>query len=223
MNADLCVGFSKSDWEALAPSLGSNDDKAWALGVGVFERRMQERFFRPIDALITADTKPDLTGNRDADHCIPGFAIVALCCLLIESLQSFREEAMPTDEPKEPCTYPTGHCIRPVPGTNQQFTAFLQHATFNGAFNKLITKAFMHGIRNGILHEAETRKWVIWREEPKGSIVQPEDDGYALNRTLFYDAIKSEFATYLHELRNPTNGERRKRFLKKMNDLVHES
>ena len=53
-------------------------------------------------------------------------------------------------------------------------------------------KRFVRGVRNGIFHEAETRKWVIWREEPAGEIAAQEDDGYALNRSLFYAAAEKE-------------------------------
>jgi hypothetical protein len=81
----------------------------------------------------------------------------------------------------------------------------------------------VHGIRNGILHEAETRKWVIWRHEPAGKIVAPEEDGFALNRTLFYEAVKNEFESYLRELGDPTNEDLRERFKEKMDDLSEEA
>ena len=78
----------------------------------------------------------------------------------------------------------------------------------------------MRDIRNGILHEAETRKWVIWRDEPRGRIVEKEQDGLALNRTLFYNAVKQEFESYLEELRSPSSDALRNRFKKKMNDVA---
>jgi hypothetical protein len=52
-----------------------------------------------------------------------------------------------------------------------------------------------------------------------GYLVAEEQDGFALNRTLFYNAIKSEFESYLQELREQSNGELRQRFKKKMNDI----
>jgi hypothetical protein len=64
VKADLCFGFSSSDWESLVRRLDS-DESAWAEAIGVFERRMKERFFSCIDALVKADTKPDL---RPRDH-----------------------------------------------------------------------------------------------------------------------------------------------------------
>ena len=54
-------------------------------------------------------------------------------------------------------------------------------------------------------------------------MVQPLEDGYALNRTMFYEAVKQEFESYLKDLRDPINGEFRERFKKKMKDICKES
>ncbi len=116
MNADLCFKFSKSNWEALCPGLHRNDEAAWTKAIDVFEKRMKQRFFSCIDALEKADTKPpDQNPSQAAtdDDCVPGFAIVALCCLLIETLQRFREEVPPLGDPPEPCSFPQGACIKP--------------------------------------------------------------------------------------------------------------
>jgi hypothetical protein len=86
-----------------------------------------------------------------------------------------------------------------------------------------MARSFVHGVRNGIFHEAETRGWVIWREEPPGQILAREDGRYVLNRTEFYHALKAEFRGYVAELRDPSNSELRTRFKKKMSDIVKES
>lgn len=223
MKAELCIGFSSTDWENLSHKL-DHDENAWSQAIGVFERRMKERFFSCIDALVQADTKPDLhPGVPGNDHCIPGFSIMALCCLIIETLQGF-QEAPTVSNPTGPCEFPKKPCIKPSPGTNEQFRKFLLLPAFGGAFsNNDAASKFLRGIRNGILHEAETRKWVIWRSEPHEQILAPEQDGYALNRTLFYNAVKKEFESYLEELRNPAKKELRQRFRTKMHDLCKET
>ena len=227
MNADLCFRFNKNEWKDLTCKLNGGDQEAWAKAIAVFERRIRERFLSCIDALIDADTKPDLLASADpppAKVCIPGFSIVALCCLLIETLQDFREEGSPATKPVGPCTYPKGQCIKPPPGTNEQFRKFLQRPAFDNSFKDTkVANSFLRGIRNGILHEAETRKWVIWRDEPEGKIVDKEDDGFALNRSLFYAAIKQEFDSYLQELRDPGNETLRTRFKQKMDNLEKEA
>lgn len=82
---------------------------------------------------------------------------------------------------------------------------------------------FVSGIRNGILHGAETRKWVIWRDEPADKIAAPEEDGFALNRSLFYAAVQKDFESYLRELRDRTKEDLRKRFKEKMDDLCRKT
>lgn len=171
MNSDLCFGFSVQDWKLLLPRLHQGDEDAWSIAIGVFERRMTERYFSCIEALEYADTKPDvakadatqspgapeLDTTEERHECIPGFAIVGLCCLLIESIQEFREERERMNTEQGPCTFPQGRCIAPSSGTNERFKAFLRHPAFNGVFSEDLAKEFCNGIRNGIMHQAETR------------------------------------------------------------------
>jgi len=127
--------------------------------------------------------------------------------------------------PEARCSYPNGPCIKvPQTTTADAFKAFLRRPAFGGAFaDEPIATSFVNGVRNGILHEAETRNWVIWRSEPEDQIVAKEGEGYALNRSTFYRALKDDFAEYLAELRNPESVDLRSRFRKKMNDMAKEA
>lgn len=223
MKVDICFRFSSTDWGTLVNRL-DHDESAWAEAVGVFERRMKERFLSCIEALAKVDTRPDQSGSNASpeEDCIPGFSIMALCCLLIETLQGFQENAASTAQSGQ-CTYPAGPCVKPSPDTTGQFVKFLRRPAFGAAFAEdRIAKSFVRGIRNGILHEAETRKWAIWRDRPS-TLVAPREDGHALNRTMFFEAVKQEFQCYLKDLRSPANGDLRERFKKKMNDICKES
>ncbi|MFQ5829494.1 MAG: hypothetical protein ACE5JD_10115 [Candidatus Methylomirabilia bacterium] len=238
----ICRGFTDEQWKRLRKRLGGrdgqiyNDETAWGCAVDVFERRMRERFLSCIEALEKADsqlekevapgapaecsTLPKDNGKRIV---VPGFAVVALCCLLIETLQSFREAPEQPAQVVGPCSYPRGRCIRLPSSTRDLFIKFLQLPAFHGEFDdRKIAKRFVQGIRNGILHEAETRRWLIWRGEPQGRIVEPLGNRYALNRTGFYRALKTEFEKYLQELRDPAKQQQRERFVKKMDDVVRE-
>jgi len=232
----MCRGFTNEQWRGLRGRLGVDDGAAWTCAVEVFERRIRERFLSSIEALADADSRLDVdtlpgappdcsTLPQDGRErvVVPGFAIMALCCLLIETLQSFREAPGEPAEAHGPCTYPTGACIRPVTSTTEQFKKFLRLPAFGGAFDDdRIARDFVRGVRNGILHEAETLGWVIWRDEPEGRILQPQGDGYVLNRSEFHRALKAEFQKYLQELRRLPDGPMRDRFVKKMNDVERE-
>jgi hypothetical protein len=199
----ICRGFTDRQWPALRQRLDNNDESAWQCAVDVFERRIRERFLTSIEALAAADTRSDVdvqTGApsdcsslpRDAAPVVvPGFAIMALCCLLIDTLQSFRVKPDAMEPVTGPCLYPSGPCIRPASSTTEQFKRFLRLPAFRGEFDEdKVATQFVRGIRNGILHEAETRRWVVWRDEPLDRIVDREDGVYAVNRTAFYRALK---------------------------------
>jgi hypothetical protein len=238
----ICRGFTVAQWQTLHKRLInrdgtiSDDQEAWRCAIEVFERRIHERFLSCIEALETADSKSDISLADEAPaDCstlpqsngivVPGFAIMALCCLLAETLQSFRCKTEMPQKPEGRCSYPDGPCIRvPQTTTADAFKAFLRRPAFGGAFaNEQIASSFVNGVRNGILHEAETRNWVIWRSEPENQIVAEEGKGYALNRGAFYQALKHDFADYLADLRNPKSLDLRARFRKKMNDTVKEA
>src|SRR5262249_45836931 len=144
---------------------------------------------------------------------------------LAETLQSFRCKQEMPPKPEEPCSYPKGPCLSiPQTTTADAFKAFLRRSAFNGAFaDEQIASSFINGVRNGILHEAETRRWIICRSAPKNQIVAKHGEGYVLNRGAFYRVLKADFTESLGDLQNLNSTELRLRFRKKMNDVVRES
>ena len=230
----ICRGFTDEQWKTLRKRLDGLDETAWSCAIEIFERRIRERFLSCIEALMNADSKqnvsvpsgapPDcatLPDDGGTPVVIPGFSITALCCLLAETLQGFRETPPAKPAILGPCSYPIGQCIKP--STTDQFREFLRRPAFRNEFDdERVAKQFVNGIRNGIFHEAETRGWVIQRDQPAGRTVTREGNRYTLNRSEFYKALKVEFSVYLKELRNPDNLQLRSRFLKKMTKIVKE-
>jgi hypothetical protein len=240
----ICRGYTDEHWKRLRPKLDVDppDANAWNEAITVFECRIRERFLTSIDALERADSGPATdvkTGSdpslpHDAGQAVvPGFAIMALCSLLIETLQAFREG--PTGGERDlfkPFLRLPAFCSqlveklqrlreRPTGGKRDPFKPFLRLPAFGIAFvNDAVASAFVGGIRNGIFHEAETRRWAIRRTEPMGKLVERDGDGYVLNRTAFCVALKIEFDGYLAELRDASKGDRRRRFLEKMDGIV---
>jgi len=230
----ICRGFTDEQWKMLRTRLDEGDEAAWTCAIEVFERRIKERFVSCIDTLMEADSKlsvsiapgapadcstlPDDGGKRVV---VPGFSMMALCCLLAETLQGFRETSPAKPAAVGPCTYPTGQCIKP--STTDQFREFLRRPAFRNEFDdEKVAKKFVNGVRNGIFHEAETRGWVIQRDRPEGHILVQKGKRYALNRSEFYKALKTEFDLYVKDLRDPANSQLRSRFVKKMTDIAKE-
>lgn len=170
----ICRGFTDEQWRELRKRLIrdgriQDDEAAWNCAVDVFERRIRERFLSCIDALEKADSGPEsdidtdelrrvppdcstLPNDNGQQIVVPGFTIMALCCLLIETLQSFREPSIFPSPVTGPCSYPKGACIRPQSSTTGLFKEFLRLPAFYGAFKEdKIANQFVKGIRNGIL------------------------------------------------------------------------
>jgi hypothetical protein len=207
----ICRGFGDKDWEELSKRLvrgnviqGNEND--WQRAVEIFERRMRERFFSSIDALekislqryevLGDEANPDRP-LPDAGLTTPGFAIMALCCPLIDTLQFFRVGEAPLTQPQG-CPRPE-KCASAHPSTRQAFIAFLKECL---SFSPDDAKAFADGIRNGIVHQAETRGWLIWRDGPRNKVVAKEGELFVLNRTLFCNELRKWFDNYLTRLRD---------------------
>lgn len=216
---ELCAGFTSEQWRTeLRPNLDADNPAMWDKAIGVFERRMRERFFRCIDMLLKADD-----ASRDTGIVRPGFSIMALCCLLVETLQSFYEGGRNTNAGvvAEPCTYPTGRCAK-EPSTARAFKDFLKGSPhFKGDFRtSQICGDFANDVRNALLHEAETRGgWLITRMVPPDQILVIYHHGYKLNRTNFYRALRKEFDDYVVKLRDTSQEVLRKNFLRKMDSI----
>lgn len=239
-STQICRGFTDVQWKELRrrlihDSTIQNDEDAWKCAITVFERRIEERFLSCIESLQDADSRWDVEvdPNAPADcsslikiengHAcvVPGFAVMALCCLLMETLQSFIRRPAPGPQPAGPCRYPKGNCIKQGPTTNQILGEFLQRPSFKGEFSSVkVSKSFVKGIRNGILHNAKTRNWLIWRNEPHGHIVGREGRQHCLNRIEFYEALKKEFNDYVRELHDPLKSDLRRAFIDGMDSVV---
>jgi hypothetical protein len=216
---ELCAGFTSQQWQTeLRPHLDADNPTMWERAIGVFERRTKERFFRCIDELLKADE-----ARTENEIIRPGFSVMALCCLLVETLQSFYEGGRNTNTGVVAghCTYPAGRCAK-EPSTARAFKDFLKKSRyFKEDFrNSKICGDFANDVRNALLHEAETRGgWLITRTVPAERILLHIKNGYRLNRTNFYQALHKEFDNYLAELRDASQNARRENFLKKMDSI----
>lgn len=197
---------------------------------------MKERFFSEIELLLAC-------GKTDSRSIVPGFAIMALCCILVETLQAFYEGhiMVPPEMPEGPCSYPDGNCLKTAPAvetiekcsfpdsscvrtppTARSFAHFLRDSPHFADFNGRARNSFSIQIRNGLLHDAETRGgWLIRESDPSKKILERRGQYYVLNRTRFYKALNAEFGDYLTRLGQSTNGTLRENFIKKMDSICH--
>jgi len=184
---ELAIGWPLSRVDSI---LNTADKECLA---SMIQQRYKERFFEPIRTLRTAPRH--FRGY--------GFAIMALCSLLIESLQSYRY-GLPTTYLGEysslasfnpPSEYEIPIAERKT-GT-EAFKDFFSFGLHETLFPGVDGDIFHSAIRNGLLHQAQTKGgWKIkigqsqlWNAHNK-----------VLDRDKFADALIGAFNQYVEEL-----------------------
>jgi hypothetical protein len=187
----IAPGIDAAKWRGL--QLDDPDNNDWATAVDIFEARLQERYIEPADFLIASETNQPPFKRRF------GFTILAIDCLLVETLEAFIEGLEDTDGKSK-------QTFRTFLRTRDQFAA---EFTSDDLANK-----FYKQFRCGILHQAETggdsKVWSV------GPLLRTEGSAMIVNRNKFHECVKGEFQKYLSELRDPKNADLRKNFRKKM-------
>ena len=177
--------YTKEDYLALNLMLNSSDD-TWEQAICIFEDRIRGRFIDQIKLMSN-----DLNGN--------GFSIMAINCLLVETLLHFRSGKART----------TGYDY-------QRFLIFL----FGSDIDPTIAERFYHGVRCGILHSAETGKDIALSFQDEKVFL--ERDGYLyISLDRFFDRLEGYFDHYLWELRCGNSTNLRKKFIKRMKSLCN--
>ena len=116
--------YTVEDWK----TIDFSTEEDWHKAISIFEDRIRGRFLDLIHAIKS--------------RTYAGFAVLALDCLLIETLQQFRE-----GEPETPPRMSTKYFIR-----------FLTETSFRDFFDEKTACMFYDQIRNGILHQAEVKE-----------------------------------------------------------------
>jgi hypothetical protein len=132
-----------------------------------------------------------------------GFTIFAIDCLLIETLQAFREGL--TDSKNK---------------SREMFVRFLTTSEgFRKHFSKDQATSFYYDFRCGILHQAEVMGPSLLFSV--GLLKGKKADGTPyINRTKVHEYLKDDIQRYSEELRNPKNSELRKNFRAKMDFIA---
>src|SRR6266568_3318145 len=136
-------------------------------------RRFQERYLRPI-------SRPNVK------H---GFTMMAVACLMVEALESFRRGWPDT-------RYKSEHAFCSFFDAHARFAPFRRHAS-----------NFYKGVRCGILHQAETTLgWRIRRDAPR--LLTIASGIRTINATMFVIALRDTLKEYRDRLKTaPWDGE----------------
>jgi hypothetical protein len=157
--------YRKSDWDKLA----FNSEEDWKAAIDIVEDRIEGRFIKWIDQIESSR--------------FSGFAVVALDCLLLETIHGFQQGSSTMN-------------------TKAPYLAILPSTELG--FDKTTAESFIENIRNGIIHDAETRgKWLIEMSRPATGVVERDSFGnHVLNRTHFHSGLKNVLNHWLQRLRS---------------------
>jgi hypothetical protein len=170
---EIAPGVEAGKWQALRLDDPAGPDGPEA--IRILEARIHERFIDPVDHLITAEEARPVMERRF------GFAVLAVDCLLIETLGAFLK-GLPDTVGKSEATFCEFLTTRPL---------------FKDEFTPERAKRFYKEFRCGILHQAEiggdSRVWSV------GPMLQDDGRRIIVNRNKFHESLKNEFQTYLVE------------------------
>lgn len=195
--------WTTQDWQ---DAKNAND---WNTMYLIFKNRLEYRYFIAVDELVKAD--------RAQPSRRFGFSIMALDCLLIETLAQFYQGIKTSYDAR--CE--KGHKL----SNTEFYVDFLcrNSLKLKDKFDDQNARLFYKTIRCGILHQGETTggsKIVSTGAE----IIQltPSSDGIIINRDLFHEYLKEEeYKTYCDILEANNPEEYRKNLIRKMDYICH--
>ena len=182
--------YRKSHWQE---ALEKND---WERMVEIFKDRIEGRFLKPV-RLIAKD--------RDIGE-FSGFSIMALDCLIIETLNQFYSGKDETE------------------GEHRKaFWSFFKGSEFfKDHFSRKKAFTFYSHYRCGLLHQAQTKRKSVVRMDQETMIRSVESDiliGLVVDRLRFHEALEKEIQSYMDRLRigGEEHSRLRENFVTKMN------
>lgn len=181
--------YSCSDYRRLCLQINS-DSKAWNSAINIFGERINGRFINQIELL-----------NKNAQR--NGFASMAICCLLIDTMYKFEHGSIATNY-------------------NEIKYEEMLMTYMNDVFTSLdIARAFYKGIRCGILHSGETQGGCML-STTCNHIIEVKGNGLDTKINVNVIDFSNRVIQYINEYSNRLysgDTQTRKKFIKKMNYL----
>lgn len=195
-------------WHALRTRLQATPNKrVWMSAFDHFYlERIRTRYLNPIASISAYDT-----------HLGEGFAIVALCCTLIEYLESC--------EQGDNFRYlgRTGAALGPHEYSERQASVYFKNflrarSPFSTLVPANLIESFYRDVRCGLLHEARTKGgWTLSTADSKGRLVRQRGTSITLFRNELVRALEDYLQDYRHRLL--TNANTQAAFIRKFDYL----
>ncbi len=182
--------YRVSDWKKF------RDMNNWGMMTELFLDRIESRYLKPVRHISADENIGEFVG----------FAVLALDCLIIETLHQFYEGIDETE------------------GEHRKafWDFFKKSEYFKDSFSRKKAFIFYSHFRCGILHQAQTKRKSLVRSDDENMIepvTKTISDGLIVNRKKFHEALEKEIRAYIAKLKSSDTQyyELRKNFIKKMN------
>ncbi|MBY3575388.1 hypothetical protein HFN65_31110 [Rhizobium laguerreae] len=169
----------------------------WLKAIDVLRDRIEGRFIKPAQTLIDVD--------KDSKPHTFGFAILALDCLVLETIQGFRQGV----------TNHHGQSGRLFVGFLSNWQPFLA-CLGNDMVAAAKADDFYKQGRCALHHSRATDKMTVGISGP---MMRFENGQIFVNRTVFHSELEVELKRCLAVLADPNSVDQRKKFLLKMNSV----
>lgn len=206
----ISPNYRASDWKRLSQT--QNLD--WPKAVEIFVDRLNGRYMAQVKAM-----------REHADFSIrewSGFAILAIDCLVIETLGQFYC-GFDESPQKDNCA------LNPERWDHKAFYVdYMRKMSTLSQSDAFDTKEkrelFYRHFRCGILHQAQTKKKSRVRYDEKVMVAFADNSdhsqGLIVDRDKLHDALVSEIEDYKKRLLEGTDPQQRQNFVKKMNFIA---
>lgn len=187
VNLSISPKYRVSDW------IGARDKEDWDEMIDMFHDRIESRYFKPVRLIAS---------NKEIGE-FSGFSILAIDCLIIETLSQFY----------------LGHDETQGEHRKSFWVFFKGSDRFKGSFSRNIAFIFYSHFRCGILHQAQTKLKSVVRidqEEMIKPVGKKIAEGLIVDRVKFHSALEGEVSDYKNRLRMGDE-ELRANFIRKMN------
>jgi hypothetical protein len=172
-NLSISPRYRVNNW------VNARDANNWDEMINIFYDRIESRYLKPV-RLIARD-------NEIGEFS--GFSILAIDCLIIETLNQFY---LGVDETVSP--------------HKMAFWNFFQNSDhFKNHFSQIKAFTFYSHYRCGILHQAQTKLKSVVRIDQKEmiqTVTARVSDGLIVDRSRFHSALEDEIASYTQKLKN---------------------
>ncbi len=195
--------YTDDDWNELSLNFSFSND--WIKGADIVHDRIHGRYLAQIESL-------ENHLNIDIWE-YSGFLIMGVDCMVIETLNQFHLGISDTDKVYR--------------GRNRESFRdfFLRSPFFSGQFDDVKSFVFYDQVRNGLVHQAQTKKGTLINFQENEMIKEIDssniEEGIIVNRILFHEALVNEFKSYTTNLKteNPSYDELRKKCIDKMKTI----